>query len=188
MKVFLAGVGCVGKTSIGACLAQRLGCRFYDLDTEIEEHFGRPIERLRAEVLTPYSFRKQFASVVLKRLVEAGPADMVLATMPSGLMDCMWAVLKKVDRVVVVLRDSAENILSRITFYNADSRPITKVLTEEQRSHYLREIRADTAYFGRTFHRADLTVDINGLDVEASVGRIDDMLRKWRAESGRRSR
>jgi hypothetical protein len=65
---------------------------------------------------------------------------------------------------------------------------ITKVLTEERRSHYLREIRADTAYFGRTFNRADLTVDINGLDIEACAEKTDDMLRKWPAEPGRRSR
>ena len=30
MRVFITGVSCVGKTSIGALLASRLGCRFYD--------------------------------------------------------------------------------------------------------------------------------------------------------------
>jgi shikimate kinase len=46
MRIFLAGVSCVGKTTIGAKLADRLGCRFFDLDAEIEGFFGTPIEHL----------------------------------------------------------------------------------------------------------------------------------------------
>ena len=37
MKVFLAGVSCVGKTTIGAKLASLLGYPFFDLDHEIEQ-------------------------------------------------------------------------------------------------------------------------------------------------------
>jgi shikimate kinase len=62
--LFLAGVSCIGKTAIGACLARRLGCAFFDLDAEIEKHFGKPIERLRAETPTLHSFRKQFSCLV----------------------------------------------------------------------------------------------------------------------------
>ena len=36
MKVLLVGVSCVGKTTIGRMLADRLGCPFLDLDEEIE--------------------------------------------------------------------------------------------------------------------------------------------------------
>ncbi len=179
MKIFIAGVSCVGKTSIGACLAGRLGCAFYDLDTEIETHFGRPIARLRAETLTPRSFRSECATVVLKKLIGVAPeSGFVMALMPSGLMDSLWGAVKKTDRVVVVLRDSAENILSRLRFYDAESRPILKVLTDEDRSLYLRAIKEDMAYFGRTFHRGDITVDIHGLDVERSAAKIQDLLRK----------
>jgi len=35
VRVFITGVSCVGKTSIGAILASRLGCQFYDLDVEV---------------------------------------------------------------------------------------------------------------------------------------------------------
>lgn len=181
MNVFLVGVGCVGKTAIGACLAQRLGRPFYDLNLAIEKHFGKPIEPLRAEALTPHSFRKRFASVVLEEFVQAGPrSGFVMALMPSGLMDSMWAVLKKADGVVVVLLDSPENILARITFYDADSRPVAKVLTHKERLHYLSEIRKDIAYFGRSFHRADLTVDIDGLDIERSAIKMEELLRQRR--------
>ena len=185
MKVFIAGIGCVGKTAVGARLAERLGCQFYDLDREIERHFGKSVGRLRAETLTPYSYRKQFASVVLKKVLQAEPdSSFVMALLPSGLMDSMWAILKKTDRIVVALRDSAENILSRITFYDTDSRPITKTLTEKERAYYLRDIRADMAYFGRTYRRADLTADIAGLDVEGSATKIERLLGERQSAAG----
>jgi shikimate kinase len=39
MRIFLAGVSCVGKTTIGAQLAGLLECGFFDLDIEIERFF-----------------------------------------------------------------------------------------------------------------------------------------------------
>ncbi|NWH05833.1 shikimate kinase [Desulfobacter latus] len=43
MKVFLVGVGCVGKSTIGALLAKKLNYSFYDLDDEIESFFNTSI-------------------------------------------------------------------------------------------------------------------------------------------------
>ncbi len=42
------GVSCVGTTTIGRILADRRGWPFFDLDEEIERHFGVSIERLQA--------------------------------------------------------------------------------------------------------------------------------------------
>ncbi len=44
MWIFVAGVSCVGKTTIGAKLAALLGMRFFDLDLEIEDFFATTIE------------------------------------------------------------------------------------------------------------------------------------------------
>ena len=179
MKIFLAGVGCVGKTTIGASLAKRLGCPFHDLGLEIEKHYGRPIPYLKSQALTPYSFRKRFASPVLKKLVQTNEnAGFVIALPPSGLMDALYGVIKSMDCVVIVLKDSAQNILSRITFYDKDSRLIAKTLTEEERVYYLKEIRKDIKYFGRSFRRADIAADIEGLGVEDSAAKIERLLRE----------
>ena len=45
MRVLLVGVGCVGKTTIGAILARRLGVRFLDLDAESERHYRKSYGR-----------------------------------------------------------------------------------------------------------------------------------------------
>jgi len=55
LRVSLVGVSCVGTTTIGRILADRRGWPFFDLDEEIERHFGLSIERLQARFLTGYS-------------------------------------------------------------------------------------------------------------------------------------
>ena len=47
MRIFLTGVGCVGKATIGKKMGRLLGVRFFDLDNEIESFFETSIERLQ---------------------------------------------------------------------------------------------------------------------------------------------
>lgn len=174
MRVSLVGVSCVGTTTIGRILADRRGWPFFDLDEEIERHFGLSIERLQARFLTRYDYRKDCA-VVLERIAAANP-DCVIALPPSGLRDAFLRVVRRMPGVTVAVHDTPENILERITFYDIDSRPIDKHLTGEERILYLKEIKADIAYFKRSYARADLQVTITGLDPEASAAAIDARL------------
>jgi shikimate kinase len=41
MKILLAGVACVGKSTIGAELASLIGVPFFDLDTEVESEIKK---------------------------------------------------------------------------------------------------------------------------------------------------
>jgi len=147
MRVFITGVGCVGKTTVGEKLADLLGYPFFDLDAEIESYFGTSIERLQSRFLTTYSYRKE-ASKALKQLMSRDESlNWVIALPPSGLMDAYWRIVKKTNATTVALEDSPENILKRITFYDIDSKPMEKKLSEEERQLYLREIKGDISYF-----------------------------------------
>jgi len=174
LRVSLAGVSCVGTTTVGRILADRRGWAFFDLDDEIERHFGLSIERLQARFLTGYDYRRDCA-VVLGRLAAAHP-DCVIALPPSGLRDAFLRVVRRVRGVTVAVHGAPENILERITFYDIDSRRIEKHLTGEERVLCLTEIKADISYFKRSYERADLQVTITGLDPEASAAAIDARL------------
>ena len=174
MRVLLVGVSCVGKTTIGTILARRLGCAFFDLDAEIERHFGTSIERLQARFLTDYSFRTE-CTVVLKRIAMNNP-NCVIALAPSGLRDAYLRVIRKVPCVTVAIGDKPEHILERITFYDIDSKPIEKHLTEEEKRLYLREIKKDITFFKKSRQRADLQADLAGLDAEPSAKLIEDLV------------
>jgi shikimate kinase len=177
MKMYLVGVSCIGKTTIGKRLAENLSCQFFDFDVEVEKYFAMPISKIKARFLTAYSFRKE-ATAVLKRIIEQNnDGDYVVAMPPSGLMDSYWKVLKKLDCIIIVLKDSPENILQRIVFYDADSKPIQNQLTAKEKAYYLSDIKGDIKYFGKPYARAHLTVDIEGHGVDGAVGRIVETLR-----------
>lgn len=182
MKVFLVGVSCVGKTAVGTELAVLLGVPFFDVDQEVEAFFHKPIARLQAETLTMHAFRKKAAEALESLLRRDESRDCVIALPPSGLMAGYSQVVRAAGGTVVVLEDEPENILDRIVFYDDDSRPIAKKLLPAERRYYLREIREDTAYFRRSYGRADLSVHIGGLDIHGAAQKVraalDACLRK----------
>ncbi len=182
MKIFLVGVSCVGKTTIGKRLAKRLGYDFFDLDTAIEHYFDTSIERLKSALLTEYAFRQK-AALALKHIVhQQEKPHYVVALPPSGLMDHYARVLKQVECVTIALYDRPEHILARITFYDRDSHPIHKELTEAEQAYYLREIQEDIKYFGKSHKKAYLQVDIAGLGIAASVAKIEALLQEHYAD------
>lgn len=176
MRVFITGVSCVGKTTIGAILASRLGCRFFDLDLEIERFFKTSIERLRNRFITSESFRNEAARALIHILGHRESRNCVIALPPSGLMGSYLRVLKRAGGTIVVLTDTPKDILNRITFYDIDSRPIEKQLNAKEKLLYLREIKKDITYYRSSYGRAHLRVDISGLAPETAAERVQKSL------------
>ncbi len=88
-----------------------------------------------------------------------------------------WKIINKTSAVtIVLLKDTPENILTRITFYDSDSHPISRSLTDREKSFYLREIKRDIAYFSRSFQRAHISVDIAGCSSDEASHKIKDTL------------
>src|SRR6516225_9149139 len=177
MRIFLAGVSCVGKTTIGAKLAEFLACSFFFLDIEIERFFNTPIERLRQSCLTAHEYSLAAAQALKHVLARGDSRDCVIALPPSGLMGGYWKVVGKArDASIVLLQDKPENIVRKITFYDIDSRPIRRSLTDRETRLYLREIKRDIAYFGRSFQRAHVSVDIAGCRPDEALRKVKDAL------------
>jgi shikimate kinase len=172
VRVFLIGVSCVGKTTIGRRLSELLDLGFFDLDEEIESFFGTSIERLQSRFITMHSFREEAAKALARLLARPVSRECVIALPPSGLMGGYLRVLKKSHGIRVVLRDLPERILERLMFYDVDSRPTEKSLTAAEKRIYLREIKKDITYFRNSYERADLQVDISGLDVLEAAQRV----------------
>jgi shikimate kinase len=180
MRIFLTGVSCVGKTTLGTILAKKLQYPFFDLDAEMELYFGKSIERLRSRHLTGHSFRYEVGVVVLKDIIfNRNSSDSVISLPPSGLKDAYSKTIKKVEGVVVAITDTPENILKRITFYDIDSKLIEKELSDEETAYHLKDIKKDITYFGKTYKRAHVMVDIAGLSIESSVSRIQDAVQSY---------
>jgi shikimate kinase len=165
LKIYIIGIGCVGKTTIGKLLADYLNFSFYDLDIEVEAYYQKSIERLQNECFTMNGFRKK-ASVVLDKLLSI-PEDAVISGTPSGLRDAYLQVYKKHKKVIditsVNIIDTPENILNRLTFYDVDSKLLDMKLDEVKKRKYLKKIVVDWNYFKKSLSRADLQINIENL-------------------------
>ncbi len=185
MKIYIVGISCVGKTTIGKLLADYLNFAFYDLDAEVEKYYQKPIEIIQSECLTMNGYREK-ASVVLDLLLKT-PENAVISGVPSGLQNAYLQVYKKykkeIDIKSVLIIDSTENILKRLTFYDENSKLMDIELDEDQKQKYRKKNRGDWNYFKKSLSRADLQINIEnvglsqipGLIVE-ELNRIDDKL------------
>lgn len=180
MILYLVGISCVGKTTIGKMLAEKIGFSFFDLDLEIQDFYNKPIERIQSECFTMNGYREK-ASVVLDYLFSKN-IDSVISGTPSGLKFSYLQVYKKhkADKNLhsIYLKDSFENVLDRLKFYDKDSNPISETLHESEKRKYLREIKADYNFFRDSYKRADYEIDINNICIEDISNVIINELQK----------
>lgn len=178
MIIYVVGMACVGKTTIGRMLAERLGYTFIDLDEEVMKHYQKSIERLQSEHLTMYGFREK-AGVVLDHLLSKN-IDCVIAGTPAGLKFAYNKVFKrhKKDKELysLYLYDTCENVLGRLTFYDVDSNPIEEPMSPAKRLRYLRDVKADFNYFKSSYDRADVQVSIENIPLSDIPEKICNIL------------
>ncbi|MEA2103553.1 MAG: shikimate kinase [Candidatus Cloacimonadota bacterium] len=178
MIIYLLGISCVGKTTIGKLLADYLDFEFYDLDNQIEEYFEKPLEYIQDEFITTNGYREK-TSVVLNEMFNKDK-DVVIASTPSGMRDYylkQYKTTKKTKDIVSInLTDKPENILNRLTFYDKDSIQIEKKLSVNERKLYLKEIKKDITFFKKFNLRADYSIDINGATPEVFIKKITELL------------
>jgi len=172
--IYLTGVSCVGKTTIGSRVADLMGLPFFDLDDEVEVFFKTSIERLQQQLLTPHSYRAEATKALVHLLGRPESQHSVIALPPSGLMGGFLRAVKRSGGLVAVLWDKPENILRRITFYDIDSCLLQRQLTPKEERYYLAEIRKDMTYFGRSYSRAHLRVDITDLNVDDAARKLKE--------------
>jgi shikimate kinase len=156
-----------------------LGVRFFDLDNEIESFFETSIERLQNRFLTIHSYRDEAAKALVHLLNRPESRDCVIALPPSGLMGGYLRAIKKANGITAVVTDKPENILKRIRFYDIDSRPIEKKLTPNEKKLYLKEIKKDITYFRTSYQRANLQVDIFGLNQDQAARKVKEAVEEF---------
>ena len=168
MKIYLVGISCVGKSTIGRLLAEYLNYSFYDLDTEVENYYQKKIDALQQEFKTMEVYRKK-ASIVLDLLLRR-KENSVIAGCPSGMSEAYFDIYQKhkkgTDLISVHVIDNPLNILKRIKFYDKDSNPIEIKMDDRLKREYLKEIVGDYLYFGNTLVLADLQINIQDITLE----------------------
>jgi shikimate kinase len=125
----------VGKSSRGRKLAGRLGIRFADMDTIIEEQEGMSVQEIFS--LKGEEWFRAKETEVLHQLGEEKD-DMVIST--GGGVPCFNNNMEFINStgLSVYLKMSPEALVGRLTRSNKPVRPLLKGKTEKELLEYIR--------------------------------------------------
>lgn len=152
--ITLVGMMGVGKTTIGMCLAQKLGIYFIDSDSEIEDMENLTITQIFEQKGEKY-FRKIENKVISKIISRDEPMVLSLGGGTFTNPETIDLILSKT--IAVWLYCDIEVILSRISgknnrplLKNSDRRRVIKDLMDKRYSDYKKcHLKADTSRANR---------------------------------------
>ncbi len=180
MRIYIVGVACVGKSTIGELLAEKLNYKFVDFDWEVERRMEEHITQIKNRHLNGDGYRDEVKHI-LEDLLSENKDDIVIAMPPSGLFRQYDDILKShPDVITIALKDKAKHILDRTTFYDDDSVQIFNVVNDKNRHLYYKDIVEDIEFFGKSYKKADIKYFLNGRNVDASVEGLLKELEEYR--------
>ena len=170
MRIYLVGISCVGKSTIGKILADQLGYNFVDFDFEIPKRMGESIKTIQRRNFNGHGFREE-VSHILTEILEENEDRVVIAMPPSGMYGQYLRILKKnPDVLTITIKDKAKNILERLVFYDDDNEYLLEnVVNDGNRQHYYQEIKDDIEFFYTTHRKTKMKFNIDGMNAEESA-------------------
>lgn len=161
-NVALIGFMATGKTAVGRVLAKKLGKKFIELDTLIEQRAGKPISQIFKE-----DGETAFRGLEIELAGEiARNKNQVIACGGGIVLNKINIDRLREEAVMVYLTAPVEVILKR-TLGDDTVRPLLKVDNKEEAIRKL--LRYRQPYYERA---ADITIDTSTLDVNAIAQRI----------------
>jgi len=160
-RVVLVGMMGAGKTTVGRELAARLGWRFLDSDTLVEESTGATVAELFAD-RGEEAFRAEESRVLAEALAGDGPA--VVSAAGGAVLAAANRALLATSGAVVWLRAEPATLAARVG--DGAGRP----LLAGDPAGVLAELdAARRPLYGEV---ADVVVDVDDLDSSTVVDRI----------------
>ena len=177
MRIYIVGVSCVGKSTVGMLLAEKFGFDFVDFDLYVEKRFGSSVERIKNTCFNEHAYRDKVKHL-LAEILNDYKDNIVIAMPPGGLFRQYLNILKKhPDVTTVALKDSAENIMKRLIFTDEDSNLIEEeIVKDDNYWRYLREVKEDIVYFRDTHKKAKIQCHINEMDAKQAAGFLAKLL------------
>lgn len=163
MKLFLVGYAGSGKSTLARSLSRRLGCRFVDTDKRVEQMVGASIADIFFYEGEEYFRRSEREAL---EQVTALDENIVIATgggLPTWSDNMEWMNHRG---VTIYLRRSAEQILSRLSDYGRQKRPLFRGKSDEELLDFMRKQMAEReSYYGAS----QIIIDCAALSDEAAV-------------------
>ena len=153
--VILTGFMGSGKSSVGKLLAEKLSCRFVDLDAEIVEAAGLSINDIFAR--DGEEFFRMLESANLERILTA-EGCCVIATGGGAVINFQNREMMRNHGLVVNLKATLEQVLNRL--HGCSNRPLLAGEKAPERVRALMEGRE------QYYADAEIRIDTDGKSVE----------------------
>lgn len=164
--IYLVGyMGC-GKTSVGRKLARRLGVRFVDTDSRIEEAEGASV----ADIFR-YEGEEYFRTLERQTVETLATEEPGCVVSTGGGLPAWGDNMERLNTlgVTIYLHRSAERIVRRLTPYGRQKRPKLRGLTDEELVAFMtRDMAAREPYYTR----AQWTLDGDSYSDDELIDRI----------------
>lgn len=165
MRIFLVGyMGC-GKTTVGKRLAKKLSLQFLDLDSYLEEKFGKTVSEQFSEV-GESAFRERERDAV--REIPQKFSDVLVST--GGGAPCFFDNMEvmRANGVTVYLKMNAASLASRLKSARRE-RPLLANKTDEELEEYIKGMLSNREPY---YEQAKIVVSALSIDVNGLVERI----------------
>ena len=166
MKIFLIGyMGC-GKSSLGRKIAKRAEMRFVDMDSVIEEREGASVSDIFHYAGEEY-FREKERELIEE--VAAAEDDVVVST--GGGVPAWRDNMERLNGMgtTIYLQRSPEQILSRLSAYGREKRPMFRGKSDEELLKFMHDHLAEREPY---YAKANIVVDCNTMSDDAVVNYI----------------
>ncbi len=170
MILFLVGYAGSGKSSLGKRLARRLGCEFVDTDKQVELMECASVSDIFRYCGEEY-FRKS-ERMTLEAIAE-GEGDRVVATgggLPAYGDNMEWL---NDAGVTVYLRRTPERILSRLSDYGREKRPLFRGKSDEELLAFMHTHMAEREPY---YSKAHIVIDCSTMSDDDVVSYIINQL------------
>ena len=166
MLLFLVGYAGCGKSSLGKRLARRLGKRYVDTDKLVERSEGAMV----ADIFY-YQGEEYFRNAergVLEQLIEEA-FDGIVAT-GGGLATWQDNIERMNDvGVTIYLRRSPANIMSRLSDYGREKRPMFRGKSDAELLDFMTQQMALREPY---YAKSHLTLECDGISDDDAVEKI----------------
>ncbi|MDI9469771.1 MAG: shikimate kinase [Bacillota bacterium] len=169
--VIIFGVPCVGKTTTGILLAQKLAYDFYDIDEEVITQFNTTIEKF-INAFGRYERDRIRGGIIGQLLARNG--DKVISVTPMSYSRCFNKYIQRPDVIAIELQDEPENILNRLIFTDENDQIYedSEEYREAHRDYYLNDIREDIKFYSNSFKKIELKFQMNNAPPDLVVERL----------------
>ncbi len=165
--IALLGLRGAGKTAVGTALADRMGCKFVELDALVEEDAGIGLAQIFALHGEPYYRRSE--QRILRDLFRAPQTPMILATGGGLVTERETFRLLRNHSQTIWLKAAAEEHWSRVVA-QGDTRPMAE---NDKAFANLCEILAEREPL---YRQADVSLDTSGRQITEIVADLADQL------------